>query len=543
MSDRAAAALDTLLGGKATAKRIVDLRDGEDAEAIDGVAMTATGERELIDGLRRGRGPDVVVAAKLGASLLRALREHPVALVIVTGAHELPAIEGSALLGPLASVRVAAGKVIAVAHAREDLHGIVRALGADTVRLAIAPTPAWLPAWLAHAKLEVAGTVHARVLSLAWAQWAARSELRTVLVPVGVPEPALDRPRAPELDQLVAAHALERWTGPVFPSPRAIAIVLGGLRRGAPPKTAVPESTLALWAQARRALPVTGALVGMDRPDPRLPIEAPTAAFLAQRALLREAANRELARTSMPTPAAVAEDGIARATEVLANAPEELSDHESKVVLRGLGMQVTRQAVASSASGASGFAERIGFPVVLKALSSGLRRRTEVGAVELDLPNAAAVRRAYGTISDNVERRAPTLRLDGIIVAEHVGGGLDLHAGIIRLASGGHAVFARALAGETTLEPATAAAPLSETDALLLAQAVLSRIPVPALRRGSDPDVHPLAELLLRLSWLAERFGDRIHLVELRRVRLVGGERGYVILDARIQQRVHLEGT
>jgi hypothetical protein len=72
---------------------------------------------------------------------------------------------------------------------------------------------------------------------------------------------------------------------------------------------------------------------------------------------------------------------------------------------------------------------------------------------------------------------------------------------------------------------------------------VLSRIPVPALRRGSDPDVHPLAELLLRLSWLAERFGERIHLAELRRVRLVGGERGYVILDARIHQRVHLEGT
>jgi hypothetical protein len=362
-----------------------------------------------------------------------------------------------------------------------------------------------------------------------------------VLVPVGVPEPALDKPRAPELDRLVAAPALERWTGPVFPSPRAIAIVLAGARRG--PRASVPESMLALWAQARRALPVTGAIVGMDKPDPRLPIEAPTAAFLAQRALLRETANRELARTSLPAIAPLADDGLARTTEVLANATEELTDHESKVVLRGLGMQVTRQAVASSASGASGFAERIGFPVVLKALSPGLRRRTEVGAVELDLPNAAAVRRAYGTISDNLERRAPTFRLDGIIVAEHVGAGLDLHAGIIRLAEDGHAVFARALAGDIAVEPATALAPLSEVDALLLAQAVLSRIPVPALRRGSDPDARPLAELFVRLSWLAERFGDRIHLAELSRVRLVGGERGYVILDARITQRVHLEGT
>lgn len=544
LSERAHAVLEALLGGKATAKRVADLRDGEDADAIEGVATTELGERELLEALRRGRGPDVVLVAKLSATLLRGLREHPPGLVVVTG-PSAPTIEGTLVLGPHAMLRTGSGRVIACAHARDDLHGIVRALGADAVRLALAPTPSWLPRLVAHGKLaelELAGTVHARELSLAWARWAAKSDSRIVLVPVGVPAPALDKPRVPELDRLVAAHALERWTGPVFPSPRAIAIVLAGLRRG-PAKTTVPESMLALWAQARRALPVTGAIVGMDKPDPRLPIEAPTAAFLAQRALLRETANRELARTSLPPLAELADDGIARTTEVLANATEELTDHESKVVLRGLGMQVTRQAVASSASGASGFAERIGFPVVLKALSPGLRRRTEVGAVELDLGNAAAVRRAYATIADNLERRAPTFRLDGIIVAEHVGEGLDLHAGIIRLAEEGHAVFARALAGDSPLEPATAATPLSEVDALLLAQAVLSRIPVPALRRGSDPDVRPLAELLLRLSWLAERFGDRVHLAELSRVRLVGGERGYVILDARIVQRVHLEGT
>ena len=77
---------------------------------------------------------------------------------------------------------------------------------------------------------------------------------RVVVVPVGVPEAPLDRPRAPALDVVVAAHALERRTGPVFPSPRVIAIVhaqLAGLRG----RDDGDSTGADVWAQARRALP------------------------------------------------------------------------------------------------------------------------------------------------------------------------------------------------------------------------------------------------------------------------------------------------
>jgi hypothetical protein len=490
---------------------------------------------------------------------VRALREHPPALLVVCDAiaddeiATLAAIPGMLVLGGAAALRPGPGKVIACAHGRDELAGIVRALGAADVRIAIAPTPPWLWRWLGDAKLRActtAGTVHARALSVEWARWADRGAEKSVLVPVGVATPALDRPGAAELDARVAAHALERWTGPVFPSPRVIAIVRGGLSAPYPlgDDGTPPAATLAVWMQARRALPLTGAIVGMERPAPALPLDAPTAAFLAQRALLRVAQCRALAEATPIEVAALADDGLARAREVLEGAPELLSDHESKVVLRGLGMHVTRQAIASSASGASGFAERLGFPVVLKALSPDLRRRTEIGAVALDLANAAAVRRAYASIVDNVERRAPTARLDGVVVAEMIEPGLELSAGAIELASGDAAVYARALGEHAPLEPALALVPAADDDtaaarALTLAHAVLSRLPVPALRRGSDPDVRALAELFVRLFLLWHRFGSRLRHVELERVRLVGGERGYVILDARVHQGAHLEGA
>ncbi len=559
---RASAALDAVLATKATAKgRIVDASGGAAGPWIEGLTTTAAKERDVVEALRRSKAPDVLVVAKPTPTLVRALREHAPALLVVCDAiaddelATLAAIPGMLVLGGTAALRAGAGKLVACAHGRDELAGIVRALGTADVRLAIAPTPPWLWRWLGDAKLRACttvGTVQARALSVEWARWAERGAEKSVLVPVGIAAPALDRPRAPELDAAVAAHALERWTGPVFPSPRVIAIVRGGLSSGGPiplgDDGSPPPATLAVWMQARRALPLTGAIVGMERPAAGLPLDAPTAAFLAQRALLRVAQCRALAEAAPIELAPIADDGLARAREVLEGAPELLSDHESKVVLRGLGMHVTRQAIASSASGASGFAERIGFPVVLKALSPDLRRRTEIGAVALDLGNAAAVRRAYASIVDNVERRAPTARLDGVVVAEMIEQGLELSAGVIELASGDAAVYARALGEHAPLEPAFALVP-AEGDAeggaraLALAHAVLSRLPVPALRRGSDPDVRALAELLVRLFQLWHRFGARLRHVELERVRLVGGERGYVILDARVHQAPHLEGA
>lgn len=542
LTSRVDAALDVLLAPRGDT--LVDLRARTDDHVVVG-SMTTAKERDVVDRLRAGRGPVVLVVDRIGATLRRALRDHPIALLIATGEAIAPEELGETpCLGPNARVVVGEGRTIVVAHDGGDLAGLLRAFGPARVRLALAPTPSWLPTWLAAAALRdhpVVGTVAASALSPAWASWARTATLADVVVPLGVPEPALDRPRAEELDVVLAAHALERHTGPVFPSPRVIALVHDHLAGAATPRDA-DGTSMAVWSQARRALPWIGALVGMEQPLVGLPHDAPTAAFLAQRVLLRVHTRRDAIAAAGPAPATPAADALARAQEILHNAGETLTDQETKVVLKGVGMHVTRQAVANSASGAAGFAERIGFPVVLKALSPELRRRSELGALELDLANSAAVRRAYSTIVDAVERRAPTARLDGVVVAEHVPAGLDVHAGIVKSKSGALAVFARPLAGDQPLEPVLAPAPLSWADAVGLADAALARIPVPALRRETDPPAAALAEVLWRLGLLAEHFGERLTQIEVDPVRLLADARGYVVLDARGRQRAHLEG-
>jgi len=583
-------------------------------------------EAALARRLREGDAV-VVVAHTLGPALARALRERPPALLVLTGPAdpETLATLPVALLGPEARLRVgppASGGLVVCATAAAELASLLAALaerlapetdglsagtshlsagtaasglsagtshlsaGTGTggpalasmaavpgLRLAACPTPPWWPVWLADPLLTCAtaiGFVAAACLDTGWARWAqgasgasGASDAQHVLVPLGLETPRIDQPRHASLAAGVAAHALERWTGPVFPSPQVLVALATEVVTSSP---AVDPAALARWNQARRALPLVGATPGMEAPLPGLPVDSASAAFIAQRALLRRSRSRALLREHAAQAPQLRLDpaAIARADEVLRSAGQVLSEHESKVVLRGFGVEITRQAVASSASGAAQFAETIGFPVVLKALSPDLRRKQELGAVMLGLANGAAVRRAYATIVQNVEHNAPTAHLDGVLVAEQAPDGLEIHCGALRLHTGEMAIFGRALGLPLLAEVTMALSPLAHADALLLAHAVLARVPVPALRRASDPGVGELAALLLRIDALVRHFerggeasdaderparrdtpgpGDgRLISVELSPIRLVGPPRGYLTLDARIVQRAHLEG-
>jgi hypothetical protein len=554
---RLAAALVGLLPPSAAAGR-----RGADAVvswAGPGVTERAIGrprplsDRDLVGRLKAGPAPTILWLHKITPTLARALRERPPGLVVLAGPAGAPgdalqAVDDLHVLGPDAVVRQGGGEAIACAPTAGELEGLVRALGPDGYALALAPAPAWLHHVLADPAFRdrpFVGYVDARGLSVAWARAMSTREAPTVLVPLGVPMPELAAPDEPAAEIAVAAHALERRTGPIFPSPRVLARVLAGLSTAPADRERSEASALdrAIWAQARRALPSLGAVVGMEAPSGGGDSSVATAAFLAQRALLRARQAEALAagaKTKVPT--AGDDEGRARARELLANAGLVLTDHESKVVLRGYGIEVTRQAVASSASGAVGFADRIGYPVVLKALSPDLRRRSDIGAIALELPSAAVVRRAYGAIVEAMEKHAPTARLDGVLVAEMVEPGLDVRVGAVRLPGGGFALWGQVRDATLPIEPALSLSPLSTVDARLLAHAVLSRVPVPGLRRDSDPEIEDLSDLLLRVDAIVRGFSDRLAMVRIDPVRLCPGPRGAVVLDARIVQRPHLEG-
>jgi len=104
----------------------------------------------------------------------------------------------------------------------------------------------------------------------------------------------------------------------------------------------------------------------------------------------------------------------------------------SKKILSAAGIRVPDGELARAPDDAVAVAKRVGYPVALKAQAAALPHKTEAGGVMLDLVDEAALRAAWETIQQNVERVAPGVTLDGCLVETMSPRGLELMIGAKR---------------------------------------------------------------------------------------------------------------
>jgi succinyl-CoA synthetase beta subunit len=103
-----------------------------------------------------------------------------------------------------------------------------------------------------------------------------------------------------------------------------------------------------------------------------------------------------------------------------------------KKVLAALGVRVPAGELARCAEAAVGIANRIGYPVAMKAQAAKLTHKTEAGGVVLGVADASAVRGSWTALLANVERWQPGLKLDGVLVEAMSPHGLELVVGARR---------------------------------------------------------------------------------------------------------------
>jgi acyl-CoA synthetase (NDP forming) len=149
-------------------------------------------------------------------------------------------------------------------------------------------------------------------------------------------------------------------------------------------------------------------------------------------------------------------------TEALAAGNNTLSEYDSKRILAAYGIPTTREFLAEDFAGVVQAADRIGYPVALKACAAAAQHKTEMGLIELGIKDAVELKRAY-------DRLAPKARDFGgaVLVQEMVAGSRELVMGLIRDAQFGPCVmfglggiFTEAL-GDVSFR----VAPLSDQDA------------------------------------------------------------------------------
>jgi acyl-CoA synthetase (NDP forming) len=95
-----------------------------------------------------------------------------------------------------------------------------------------------------------------------------------------------------------------------------------------------------------------------------------------------------------------------------------LSEYETKQILRRYGIPCTVEEMTHSIEEAMRAAQRIGYPIVMKAQSTHIQHKTEAGVIRLNIKSNAELLTAYNEIIANAKRYDPQAAIDGILVQE-----------------------------------------------------------------------------------------------------------------------------
>ncbi len=212
-----------------------------------------------------------------------------------------------------------------------------------------------------------------------------------------------------------------------------------------------------------------------------------------------------------------------------------LDEHESKQLLKLMGIPSARTAIAASADEAVALAAEIGYPIVLKVVAQGILHKSEVGGVLLSLQSAEDVRNGFNTIAARVAERAPGAKFLGVNVQQMIRRphGRELIVGLAHDATFGPVITfgMGGIAVEVFRDNAVALPPLNR----FLALEMISRTRVAKLLdsfRGLPAiDLDALVDTLLKISDLACEI-PCIHELDINP--LLADEHGVIALDARV---------
>lgn len=212
-----------------------------------------------------------------------------------------------------------------------------------------------------------------------------------------------------------------------------------------------------------------------------------------------------------------------------------LDEEEAYGMLRSAGVPVPASAVAASREEAAAAATRIGYPVVLKIVSTDVIHKSDAGGVVLDVDSPGAAERAYDTIVENVGKRVPGARVEGVLVVAQAPPGLELIVGGRSDASFGK-VLTFGLGGtlvEFLRDVVVRVLPLEPAEVRAMVRQIEGYRLIRGYRDYPPLDEEALVDLLQRV---ADLFVEHERLVEfdLNPVRLY--EAGAMVVDARLYE-------
>jgi len=216
-----------------------------------------------------------------------------------------------------------------------------------------------------------------------------------------------------------------------------------------------------------------------------------------------------------------------------------LNEYEAKRLMKRAGVPSGKENLVTSANDAAKAAAKIGFPVVMKIVSPDILHKTEIGGVKLNLDSQTAVRKAYNEIIANAEKAEPNAKIDGVLVAQMVKGGVETILGTFTDPTFGPVVMfgLGGIFAETLKDVTFRVAPFGIREASQMIREIKGHAILQGARGAPPADVQALAKALSALSIFAVANADKLESVDINPFLVLPKGKGAVALDALLVPR------
>lgn len=217
------------------------------------------------------------------------------------------------------------------------------------------------------------------------------------------------------------------------------------------------------------------------------------------------------------------------------------SEAQAKTLLAQAGIASAPEVVCDSAEAAVAAASKLGYPVVMKIVSPDILHKSEIGGVLLNVTSDADVRANFDLLMqrgrDALAKVQGQTRLDGVLVAKQLSGGVECIMGINRdPVFGPIALFG--LGGifvEILQDVVLHRCPFGEDVAEQMIRSIRGAPLLLGARGRAPADIKALAQMLSRLSAFATAAGSGLQSIDLNPVFAMPQGQGAYAADAVIE--------
>jgi len=179
-------------------------------------------------------------------------------------------------------------------------------------------------------------------------------------------------------------------------------------------------------------------------------------------------------------------------------------------ILEKYGIAVANSEIAATRDAVIDSSDRIGYPLVMKVISSEISHKTDVGGVRTGIRNAEEAGIVYDDMMHRIGRYMPEARVGGVLIQKMLGGGREVILGMNRDPQFGPVIMfgLGGVSVEVLKDVTFRIAPITEKDAEEMIREIKAYPMLLGIRGAEPSDIGAIKDSLLRFSKLCTDFPE-----------------------------------